>query len=68
MRNSSPRARPCLGTRNASHLNRTSMNTNRQPVPVASNASPRKSISLLQMLALIAFGGIAVSLLLRQFV
>lgn len=44
------------------------MNTNRQPVPVASNASPRKSISLLQMLALIAFGGIAVSLLLRQFV
>lgn len=44
------------------------MNTNRQSVPVASNASPRKSISLLQMLALIAFGGIAVSLLLRQFV
>lgn len=44
------------------------MNTNRQSVPVTSNASPRKSISLLQMLALIAFGGIAVSLLLRQFI
>lgn len=57
-----------MGARNASHLNRTSMNTNRQSVPVTSNASPRKSISLLQMLALIAFGGIAVSLLLRQFI
>ena len=44
------------------------MNTNRQSVPAASNASTRKSISLLQMLALIAFGGIAASLVLRQFV
>ena len=44
------------------------MNTNRQSVPATPNAPARKSISLLQMLALIAFGGIAVSLLLRQFV
>ncbi|CAM2138027.1 MULTISPECIES: hypothetical protein [Paraburkholderia] len=39
--------------------------TTRHPAP---NASPRKTISLLQMLALIAFGGIAGSLLVRLFV
>lgn len=43
------------------------MNTTRQSVP-ATNATPRKTISLLQMLALIAFGGIAASLVLRLFV
>ncbi|MFX1674331.1 hypothetical protein PWR63_19030 [Paraburkholderia sp. A2WS-5] len=41
------------------------MNSNRQSVPAATTA--RKSISLLQMLALIAFGGIAVSLVLQHF-
>ncbi|WP_310630331.1 MULTISPECIES: hypothetical protein [unclassified Paraburkholderia] len=50
----------------ASHDHRTSMNTTtRHPAP---NASSRKTISLLQMLALIAFGGIAGSLLVRLFV
>lgn len=45
------------------------MNTNtHQSVPHTRTAPARRSISLLQMLALIAFGGIAVSLLLRQFV
>ncbi|WP_322045948.1 hypothetical protein [Paraburkholderia sp. J67] len=44
------------------------MNTTPQSVPAASNAAPRKTISLLQMLALIAFGGIAASLALRLFV
>ncbi|HEV3428358.1 MAG TPA: hypothetical protein VG320_10820 [Paraburkholderia sp.] len=43
------------------------MNTTQQSVP-ATNAAPRKTISLLQMLALIAFGGIAASLVLRLFV
>ncbi len=43
------------------------MNTTRQSVP-ATNATQRKTISLLQMLALIAFGGIAASLVLRLFV
>ncbi|MDR3101178.1 MAG: hypothetical protein LBV73_29460 [Paraburkholderia sp.] len=45
------------------------MNTNtRNSVPAAQNVPTRKSISLLQMLALIAFGGIAASLALRHFV
>ncbi|WP_274389354.1 hypothetical protein [Paraburkholderia tagetis] len=44
------------------------MNTNRQSVPVTPNAPARKSISLLQMLSLIAFGGIAASLVLRHFI
>jgi hypothetical protein len=43
------------------------MNTTQQSVP-ATNAAPRKTISLLQMLALIAFGGIVASLVLRLFV
>jgi hypothetical protein len=45
------------------------MNTNtRNSVPAAPNVSKRKTISLLQMLALIAFGGIAASLVIRQFI
>ncbi|WP_269151802.1 hypothetical protein [Paraburkholderia sacchari] len=43
------------------------MNSNRQSVPATANAPARKSISLLQMLALIAFGGIAASLVLQHF-
>ncbi|WP_395064039.1 hypothetical protein [Paraburkholderia silvatlantica] len=35
--------------------------------PAASNAKSRKSITLLQMLALIGAGGIAASLLFRYF-
>lgn len=41
------------------------MNSNRQSVPATATA--RKSISLLQLLALIAFGGIAASLVLQHF-
>ena len=45
------------------------MNANtRNSVPAAQNAPSRKSISLLQMLALIAFGGVAASLVIRQFI
>jgi hypothetical protein len=45
------------------------MNANtRNSVPAAPKATTRKSISLLQMLALIAFGGVAASLLIRQFI
>lgn len=75
VRNSSPRASPWLGTQRRTkriahpHTHRTQMNTNtHQSVPPTRTAPARRSISLLQMLALIAFGGIAVSLLLRQFV
>lgn len=42
---------------------------NRTPAAVSSTpAAPRKSLTLLQMLALIAFGGLAASLVLKHFV
>lgn len=36
--------------------------------PAAPSPTPRKSLTLLQMLALIAFGGLAASLALKQLV
>jgi len=36
--------------------------------PNQASPTPRKSLTLLQMLALIAFGGLAASLLLKLFV
>jgi hypothetical protein len=41
--------------------------TSRNPLPANLNASPRKSLTLLQFLGLIGLGGIAVSLAARYF-
>lgn len=44
------------------------MNTNStNPAPATSSASARKSMTLMQMLALIGASGLAVSLLARHF-
>ena len=50
----------------ASRTNRSMTSSNRTPATVSS--TPRKSLTLLQFLAVIAFGGIAASLVLRHFV
>lgn len=41
--------------------------TSRNPVPANLNATPRKSLTLLQFLGLMAVGGIVVSLVARHF-
>jgi hypothetical protein len=43
------------------------MNTTRNPLPANVNATSRKSLTLLQFLALIGVAGIALSLVARYF-
>ncbi|WP_090548854.1 hypothetical protein [Paraburkholderia caballeronis] len=75
----SARNRATLAARAATHLhadgarsfdhdrtNRTMTSSNQTPATVSS--SSRKSLTLIQFLSLIAFGGVAASLLLKLFV
>ena len=42
--------------------------TSSNQTPATISSTPRKSLTLIQMLALIAFGGLAASLLLKLYV